>query len=262
MKIGVIYNKYISDELSLTKKINEVFREHCSDYKILSSEEMELCFDFVFAIGGDGTILNVAKFYAQSKTPVMGVNLGRLGFLSQSELAQLSSIVNCVINRKFMTEERRMLKCNENEALNDFVIKGSEKSRTTKLILEINNEIVSEYVADGLIISTPTGSTAYCLSAGGPIITPNVEANVIVPICPHTLTARPLVIPNSEIITVSSKECELTISADGYELNKKSNSFSIQKSDKNAILAFLPNNDFYKVLSEKLFWGISPCKKV
>lgn len=260
MKIGVIYNKYFSDELALTQKINDIFNKQTFSYKILSSEEMETGFDFVFAIGGDGTILNVAKFYADNSTPVMGINLGRLGFLSQTELNLLKNIIAEIVNGDYKTESRTLLNCGNTFALNDFVIKGTQKSRTTKLTLKINNEIVSEYIADGLIVSTPTGSTAYCLSAGGPVVSPKVGAMVIVPICPHTLTARPLVIPDNELITICSKEGDLSITADGCDLGILSKSFSIKKSDKNAILAFSKDNDFYRILAEKLFWGISPCK--
>lgn len=263
MKIGIVYNKFINDKDLTLESIKKALPSNI-DYEIMDSETIKTGYDFVFAIGGDGTIIKVAKFFANNNTPVMGINLGRLGFLAQSELSDFAQIVKLVNDGKFKTEERILLESSKNIALNDFVIKGSEQSRTTKFMLKINNELTCEYVADGLIISTPTGSTAYCLSAGGPIISPKVPAFVIVPICPHTLTARPLVIPDTETITVCSapNEAPLSITSDGYDLGAKTFSIDIKKSDKKITLAFLESNKFYKILSEKFYWGTSPCKNV
>ena len=259
MKIAIVYNKYIQKEQALRENLKSLFADD-SEITLVNSEEMALGYDFVFAVGGDGTILNVSKFYALSHTPVMGINLGRLGFLAQSDLLNLESLLSDVRNGIYKTETRSMLKFDNNFALNDFVIKGLEKTRTTRFLLKINNEIVSEYVSDGLIISTPTGSTAYCLSAGGPIISPTVEAIVVVPICPHTLTARPLVIPDKEVLTVMSLDGKMEVACDGTDLGSFESVVNIEKLDKKAVLAFSPNNSFYNVLKEKLSWGTSPCK--
>lgn len=259
MKIGIVYNKYVENEALLRNSLEELVSSF-ENFQILDSNNLKDNFDFVFAIGGDGTILKVAKFFATTSTPVMGVNLGRLGFLAQSELTLLTKLIEDVKKGAYKIEERCLIEYNNKLALNDFVIKGCENSRTTKFTLKINNVDVCEYVADGLIISTPTGSTAYCLSAGGPIIAPTVEALVIVPICPHTLTARPLVIPDKESLVIYSKEGDLSVSVDGFDLGMKVNNISINKSSKKAHLAFLEGNDFYSVLSEKFFWGVSLCK--
>ncbi|MGN1152584.1 MAG: NAD(+)/NADH kinase, partial [Candidatus Gastranaerophilaceae bacterium] len=143
-------------------------------------------------------------------------------------------------------------------ALNDFVIKGCSCSRTSKFSLKINNKFVCDYIADGIIISTPTGSTAYGLSAGGPILYPNIDCLVIVPICPHTLTARPLVIPSTEKITISSMDELLNVAIDGQEQSEKISEVNIELSPKKAKLAFLGDDDFYSILRNKLHWGISP----
>ena len=262
MKIGVIYNKYIENEQAVVDTVHQSLISH-SDFEIMDSENVVGEFDFVFAIGGDGTIIKVAKSFAGTKTPVMGINLGRLGFLAQSDLANLTTIIKTVIAGKYITESRVLLESDYDFALNDFVIKGSEQARTTKFVIKINDEVTSEYIADGLIISTPTGSTAYCLSAGGPIISPKVPAFVIVPICPHTLTARPLVVPDKEKIEIASAmgEAPLTIACDGHDLSNTIDSIVIKKSSKQVLLAFLEDNRFYKVLSKKLYWGVSPCNK-
>ena len=165
-----------------------------------------------------------------------------------------------ILENEFRIEERTMLESSNAIALNDFVIKGVATSRTSRFYLKINNKFVCDYLADGVIISTPTGSTAYGLSAGGPVISPNVKAFVIVPICPHTLTARPLVIPSDEDITITTSDnnCEYMIAADGQQVGTFTDSVSIKKSKFTAKLALLENDEFYSVLREKLHWGVSP----
>ncbi len=259
MKICAVYNKYINNIQEIIHILETGLKSSNAQYVISDSENLGKDFDFVFAIGGDGTILNVAKFYAPLNIPVMGVNLGRLGFLSQADLYMFSLILKDITEGKYKIEERIGLECNGHIALNDFVVKSCQSTRAAKFGLEINSAPVCEYISDGLIISTPTGSTAYCLSAGGPILAPTVEAFTIVPICPHTLTARPLVIPDNEILTIHSDDCPLSVAADGCDLKINSNKVTIKKSGCKIKLAFLNDNNFYNVLREKLFWGVSPC---
>jgi NAD+ kinase len=148
-------------------------------------------------------------------------------------------------------------------ALNDIVIKGDGFSRTSRLYVHINDNIVCDYLADGIIISTPTGSTAYTLSAGGPILSPVLDALVIVPICPHTMNARPIVIPSSEVIKVTSSHNKplLKMSADGQETVclGPNDDIQIKRSEEKArlVLLNLDKNSFYSVLKEKLHWGLS-----
>ena len=262
MKIGAVYNKYINNTQEIIHILETGLKSCNAEYTISDSENLSKDVDFVFAIGGDGTILNVAKFYAALGIPVMGVNIGRLGFLSQTDLYMFSLILKDVTEGKYKIEERIGLECNGYTALNDFVIKSCQSTRAAKFELEINGAAVCEYISDGLIISTPTGSTAYCLSAGGPILAPTVEAFTIVPICPHTLTARPLVIPDNETLTVRSNDCPLSVAADGSDLKINSNTVTIKKSECKIKLAFLNDNNFYNVLREKLFWGIAPASQI
>ena len=154
-----------------------------------------------------------------------------------------------------------MLKSDKYQALNDFVIKGVSQTRSAKFVLKINDKFVCDYVADGLIISTPTGSTAYGLSAGGPVLNPNIEAFVIVPICPHTLNARPIVIPANENITITSIEddvSEFKLIVDGSEIIETDSNIIIEKAEHMANLALLENDEFYSVLRNKLNWGVAP----
>ena len=188
----------------------------------------------------------------------MGINLGRLGFLAQAGVNDFDEVLAKVLNNDFHTENRLMLNAGEDIALNDFVIKGCTHYRTSKIYLKINDNFVCDYIADGLIISTPTGSTAYGLSAGGPIVSPELDAITIVPICPHTLTARPLVIPASETITVVAVDKPFSVAADGFDTGKCTNEIIIKSSPYKAKLAFLNDESFYKVLRNKLNWGVSP----
>ena len=225
-------------------------------YEVIDIDNLKNGFDFVCAIGGDGTILKTARFFANFDTPILGINLGRLGFLSQSR--DIEEIVCSIKNKTYKIQERIMLNSGQHNALNDFVLKGCSCTRTSKFSLEINDKFVCDYIADGIIISTPTGSTAYGLSAGGPIMCPNIDCMVIVPICPHTLNARPLVIPSTEKVTIKSMDELLSVSIDGQEQGEKIKEFSLGMAERKAKLAFLKDEDFYSTLRNKLHWGISP----
>ena len=255
MKVNVIYNELIDNYKEVLNKIETVLIHKKVDFCSFSIKAPENYGEFTFVIGGDGTLLKAAKFY---NAPTLGINLGRLGFLSQAEVEVFDIIVENVLENRFKTEERLMLESGNYLALNDFVIKGCAHSRTSKMYLEINEKFVCDYIADGLIISTPTGSTAYGLSAGGPVLYPTLDCIVIVPICPHTLNARPLVVPSSEKITIKTGDRPLSLAIDGFEAEECIDFITIKASSQKAKLAFLENNNFYTVLRNKLHWGISP----
>jgi len=261
MRIAIVYNKTTSKYKEVLNSLQNALKPMNCETDTFDTDELRQGYDFVFVIGGDGTLLKTARFYSWSETPVMGINTGRLGFLSQSNSDDISRITEAVINNKYKVEERIMLQSDDKIALNDIVIKGASCSRTLKFYLKINDKFVCDYIADGLIVSTPTGSTAYGLSAGGPVLAPQLNALVIVPICPHTLTARPIVIPASEKITVTSSEGTMAIFTDGIDTGISVSSLDITASDKKAKLAFLNNEDFYLVLRNKLNWGVSPTNK-
>ena len=258
MKINLIFNKYIPDYKKALEIVESALLKHKIEFKTFDLEKMESFGDMTFVIGGDGTLLRAARFYSESKVPVLGINVGRLGFLAQAGVNEINGVIEAVIENRFTTEDRIMLQSGDYIALNDFVIKGCNPSRTSKFFLEINGKFVCDYIADGLIISTPTGSTAYGLSAGGPVLHPELDAIVIVPICPHTLNARPLVVPSCEHITVKTSDDLLSVSIDGFETIKCVEKTSIKIAPNKAKLAFLKNNNFYSVLRNKLHWGVSP----
>jgi len=262
MKIAVVYNKNIKKSAEAINKIKSELINSSFEYSFLDIDKLSDGYDFVCAIGGDGTMLKASGFYAKSKTPVMGINLGRLGFLSLLAPENIKSIIDIIEKKDYVIQKRIMLQSSDCTALNDFVIKGHSPVRTSKFNLYIDKKLVSEYIADGLIISTPTGSTAYGLSAGGPILYPDLDAIVIVPICAHTMTSRPLVIPDSSKITVKSVDELLDVSCDGHETIVKVNEVNIELSKYKAYLAFPKNENFYSILRNKLHWGISPVSSV
>jgi len=258
MKINLIFNRYIPDYRKALEKIEQALLKYNVEFKTFDLEKMEYFGDISFIIGGDGTLLRAARFYAKENTPVLGINVGRLGFLAQAGVEEIEGVIEAVSEGNYITENRIMLQSGEYIALNDFVIKGCNPSRTSKFFLEINGKFVCDYIADGLIISTPTGSTAYGLSAGGPVLHPELDAIVIVPICPHTLNARPLVVPSKEHITVKTSDDLLSVSIDGFVTTKCVEKTSLHIAPDKAKLAFLKNNNFYSVLRNKLHWGVSP----
>ncbi len=258
---GICYNKTIENSAEIKDRLKKILDKNSVNYEIFDIDNMKSDIDFVFVIGGDGTILKAARYFAQYKIPIFGINRGRLGFLSQTTTDNIESSVEQILSGNYKIEGRMMLTAQGYTALNDFVIKGEECSRTSRFSLEINGKFVCEYLADGIIISTPTGSTAYGMAAGGPVLTPQIEAITIVPICPHTFSARPIVVSsNDEIKILNSKQSKYNVSADGQIVFAPQQDLIIKKSENMAALALLNQNDFYSVLRNKLKWGISPAK--
>ena len=260
MKTAIIYNPEIKASPAVKEELIKTLDSSVLNYEILDINNLKTGFDIAFVIGGDGTILKTARFFAEEETAIFGINLGRLGFLSQSSKEDFARSLEKIQKGEYRIEKRLMLETEGQIALNDFVIKSPEQGRTARFQLKINGKGVCNYLADGIIISTPTGSTAYGLSAGGPVLSPDIEAFVIVPICPHTLTARPLVIPADEEISISASgdEKEFILSVDGqgnYKLNKE---IKIKKSPLRAKLLILDDTEFYTILRNKLNWGVSP----
>lgn len=260
-KLAIVYNSGMKDSLEVLKTLENLLISNGLMFEVFTIDDMGVGFDFVFVIGGDGTLLKAARFYSHEFTPVFGINLGRLGFLAQSKGTGLSTAVEKILKNEYKIDYRLMLVSDTGMlALNDFVIKGSSLSRTSRFYLSVNDKFVCDYLADGLIISTPTGSTAYGLSAGGPVLAPSLDAIAIVPICPHTLTARPLVIPASEKISISTCDAcpSFLVVSDGQNQYNVNTKIEIEKSQFQAKLAFLEDDEFYSVLRDKLHWGVAP----
>lgn len=239
------------------------------EYKTFSSyKELNSSFDMMISIGGDGTILRAATLVRDSGVPILGINAGRLGFLAMVQKENIEVFLQFVINKKYSISERTLLSltCSpENEDIQDInfamnEITVSRKDTTSMITIEtyLNGEYLNSYWADGLIIATPTGSTGYSLSCGGPILTPDVESLVITPIAPHNLNARPLVIPDkTEIrLKVSGREEQYLVSLDSRITSIKNDAvLTISKTPFKINMVEIPEETFLKTLRNKLLWG-------
>lgn len=222
----------------------------------------------ILVLGGDGTMLSVARVVGDRGVPILGVNLGGLGFLTQTTLERLYPAIEGLLSGNYEVGERMMLTVHihrqgeriaEYSVLNDVVINKGALARIIEMATYIDGEFVNTYRADGLIISTPVGSTAYNLSAGGPILFPTMHAVVVSPICPHTLTNRPLVIPDKckiEVILMSENE-DVLLTLDGqvgFALRYK-DVVEVRKAKFNIKLIQFPKWEYYQTLRAKLKWG-------
>jgi len=230
--------------------------------------ELDSSFDILISIGGDGTILRAATLVRDSGIPILGINAGRLGFLATVQKENIDEFLQIIIDKKYSVSKRTLLSltCSpDNEAIKDInfavnEISVSRKDTTSMITIEtfLNNEYLNSYWADGLIIATPTGSTGYSLSCGGPILTPKVKSIVLTPIAPHNLNARPLVITDdTEIrLKVSGRDDHYLVSLDSRIISvKKDTVLFIKKSPFEINMVEIPDATFLKTLRSKLFWG-------
>ncbi|MFV8321443.1 MULTISPECIES: NAD kinase [unclassified Flavobacterium] len=238
-------------------------------YKTFTSHtELDDSFDMLISIGGDGTILRAATLVRDSGIPILGINAGRLGFLASVQKENIASFMQFVIDKKYTISKRTLLSLtctppNEsidaiNFAMNEITV--SRKDTTSMITIDtyLNDEYLNSYWADGLIISTPTGSTGYSLSCGGPILTPDVKSLVITPIAPHNLTARPLVVPDeTEIrLKVSGREENYLVSLDSRVTSVKNESIlTLKKTPFQINMVEITEETFLKTLRKKLLWG-------
>ena len=223
--------------------------------------------DVLLVLGGDGTLLSMARLVGDLNVPILGVNLGGLGFLTALTIDELVPALEALLRGDLLVEERMMLaarvtrqgeRLSEYVALNDVVITKSAMSRIINLDVSVQGQFATAYRADGLIVSTPTGSTAYCLSAGGPIVFPTMDAIVLTPICSHTLTNRPIVLPGGQPIDVtlqSDQDVMLTMDGQvGFHL-KRGDRVEIRQAAARIRLLRVPQKHFFSVLRTKLKWG-------
>lgn len=223
--------------------------------------------DCAIVLGGDGTLLHAARDLAERGIPILGVNLGTLGFLTETEPSELREAIRRLSRNEYMLEEHSMLKAEARgkvtHVLNDVVISRSGFSRIIRLQLYINGLPLQVYTGDGLLVSTPTGSTAYNLSAGGPVVAPDVDMFVITPICPHSLSERSLVISAEdklELEVVRSRKTQedeaiATTDGDFFRQLQVGDRITLTKSELSAKLIRFEKNRFYKALQSKLRWG-------
>jgi NAD+ kinase len=283
-KIGIIANiekeksagcALMLREWALRKEI-DVFLEEGIAGKIgektgLDRRTLASCVDLLVVMGGDGTILRTVRFVSEYNIPIVGINLGEFGYLTEVNLNEMFSALELICKGEYQTEKRMMLDItismgketvNQQAILNDVVISRGNLSRILNLETTVNGKYLTTFRADGLIVATPTGSTAYSLSAGGPIVFPEQNSFIINPICPHTLTNRPIIIPDDVLIKVIlwTKEQGATLILDGqlsYDM-KSGDSIVIKKSKYVTNLVSSPQRDYMEILRTKLRWGGSP----
>ncbi len=235
-------------------------------YPTIDKESLIKDADIVAVFGGDGTILRIAKECAEYETPIFSINLGRLGFLTDYQPQEIEIAAEAIINKNYVIEERKLLtvryRDNSYVALNEAVIARGASTRLIELLATLDNQIVDKYNADGIIVSTPTGSTAYNLSAGGPIIAPDVEALVLTPICPHSLHSRPVVFSDKSVVKVEFLSLDMTanLSIDGRDTVELATGdvVTIETSTKKLLFARQKDQHFVTKLLDKLnTWGIT-----
>jgi NAD+ kinase len=224
--------------------------------------------DLIISLGGDGTLLNIAPLVERPEVPILGVNMGGLGFITEVAVGELEAVLAKTLDGDYEVEKRMTLeirvigkkrRTHKFRVLNDAVITKGARSRIIDLETYVGNDYLCTYRADGLIISTPTGSTAYSLAAAGPILEPTLGAIVLAPICPHTLTNRPIVVPSNAAIRVTLRSFGDTVILipDGQQGLRLNNGDKVEARDYGLPVSLikLPSRSYYDILREKLKWG-------
>lgn len=270
--VGLVAPSSREEALALTRRILALLRR--ADVRVLTEKKLlsllpgtEMLHygdqvDALVALGGDGTLLRCAQYAYACNAPLLGINMGRLGFLAETESEETEEALNMLLSGNYRTEERAVLSVHwgngeERVGINDVVITRGGYARLITTRVLVDGEEVGSYHADGLIVSTPTGSTGYSLSAGGPIISPRVDCTVITPVCAHSLQHRPVVVPGSATVTVqlhSDDEMTASLQVDGqsYALLQNGDTVTIGRADHGVKLVRLKKQCFFEVVHHKL----------
>ena len=222
-------------------------------------EEMCRQVDFIVALGGDGTLISVARRAYKFDKPILGINAGNLGFLTDINPENVEEFLDNFLKGNYRIDERMVIEIEYKNstlyAFNDVVVSKDVISSMINIQVDTNESFLNTYRGDGLIISTPTGSTAYNLSAGGPVVYPLTESFILTPICPHSLTQRPLVLPSDFILEISVKEDIAKLILDGQEIHSLNDKITLKKAKRSAKLIHRSERNYFDVLREKLHWG-------
>jgi NAD+ kinase len=254
----------VLDGLAISYLLEKTAAEllHSDEYCL--KEDIARQADLIIVLGGDGTFLSIAQQAVEAQVPVAGFNLGTLGFLTEMKKEFLEESLKDIFSGRAKISQRKLLQINfKNQiytALNDVVINKGTIARIVKLLLKIDGNKVAEVKGDGIIISTPTGSTAYSISAGGPIVSPEVNGIIITPICPHSLTFRPLVVPDDNSITVQllTPQIDTYVTIDGQAALPFACEDFIEVGvyPKQLLMLVAPEINYFKLLYDKLNWGM------
>jgi len=246
----------------------ERFSAEACGIKAVETEKFQMQADLIVVLGGDGTMISTARLTGKREVLVLGINYGSLGYLTEFRIEEMFDALTAILDGNYEIDRRVMLDIQHlrggetletGRVLNDVVINKAALARIIEVEVKLNDLFVNSYRADGLIVSTPTGSTAYNLSAGGPILYPSMNALVLTPICPFTLTNRPIVVPDENTIEIKlineNEGVILTLDGQiGYQM-KTGDTVSISKSTTNFNLVQPPNRNYFDVLRNKLKWG-------
>ncbi len=288
MKIAVYGQYYKIEDKIYVEKLFQTLQKHHIDFAIennyflglkehinipnsttfSSYKELDSSFDFFITVGGDGTILRAVTFVRDSNIPIVGINTGRLGFLATVQKEEITTAVELLLKQDYIVKQRSLLSVRTsptieslsslNFALNEVAVSRKNTASMISIETYLDDEYLNSYWADGLIIATPTGSTGYSLSCGGPVITPQAKSFALTPIAPHNLSARPLVIPDDTKIKfkVSGRENEFVLSLDSRITTINSDTeIYIEKSSFKLKMVQIKQQTFIKTLREKLLWG-------
>ncbi|WP_085536015.1 NAD kinase [Massilibacteroides vaginae] len=293
MKVGIFGSDYQSDKQNLLRRLFEklytleaeiyvdnIFYIYLTDALgfepdisgVLTDNEFEFELNLALSIGGDGTFLHTAARVNKQNVPILGINTGRLGFLADVSVKEIEETLDELYRNYYKVEERRLLQLSTdgkpfrsfNYALNEVAILKRDTSSMITIHTQLNGEYLTSYQADGLVIATPTGSTAYSMSINGPILIPQCDNLILSPVAPHSLNVRPLVIPDSYSITLSveSRNKSFLVALDGRsEVFPTGIQLSVKKADYTTKIIKRYNHTFYQTLREKLMWGADARKK-
>ncbi len=237
-------------------------------WPVASQEEVAARAELVVVLGGDGTLIRAARLLGGRPVPILGINLGSLGFMTEVPATEGLDVLDEVLAGRGSVQQRMKLGCRvvrrgavavEDEVLNDVVINRGALSRIADHETRIDGKLIATFKSDGLIVATPTGSTAYALAAGGPIVHPGLDCALIVPICPHALTQRPLVVPGDQVVSIhlGDEAADVYVTFDGqsgHALLAK-DTLEVRRSPNRVLLVSNPRLDYFAVLREKLHWG-------
>lgn len=280
-RIGIFAKRHHKDAVRLAEEViawllernievfvDEPLANSMADMRGYPGQDIPPLVDMVVVLGGDGTLLSVARLVGELRTPILGVNLGSLGFLTEITRSELFPMLEQVTKGDFTVSKRMRLlavirrrdqEVARYRVLNDVVINKGALARIIDMAAWVDDDYLTTFKADGLIVSTPTGSTGYNLAAGGPIIYPGNHCHVISPICPHTLTNRPIVVSDEATIRIEVKSLEqdVVFTADGQEGMplECDDVVELRKSNHSTLLINSPSKDYFQVLRTKLRWG-------
>lgn len=266
--INILKEKKV--EFYISNSLVNICSENTLQYernKFLPNDKLAKESDIIISIGGDGTMLTTAYKAHLYNKPVVGVNFGKLGFLTEVDVKDIDFLINELLNDKYTIEERMVLigECNKkneivNYAINDLVIEKGGWSKMIEIRIDVDDEYVTTFAADGIIIATPTGSTGYSLSCGGPIVSPKSNVITLSPISPHTLSMRPLVLDSNQKIKIiaNSQFKNIQINSDGQRVIEYQPPIevNIKKSERPFKLVRLSSKSYFEILRNKLLWGL------